>query len=248
MTEYRTSRLLRLNSLHAPETTNKYSCTYHIKERQLQDAKAVLLKSAKIPNTQYNVNSNNNTWLFPNTATGGSQYLVPIGQYTLSTLIAALQGLVTGLTITQDPINLKLLFSMSSGTFDIIADRITNPLGYFLLGCRTEVLSTGAPTLMSTLPDLSGLKTVYLISNTLAPFGCMCTSERMMKSIFCSIPIKVPFGEIESHEEESAMTLDFTRFASRNINSIDMTLVDATTMLPVQLNGIDYEITFRVYS
>lgn len=249
MSDFRSSRLLRINSQHASVNNDeKYNCIYHIKERQLQDAKAVLLKSAKIPNTQYNVNSNNNTWVFPNTRNGGTIYTIPVGQYTINSLISELESLVDGLTITQDSITFKLTISMSTGTFDIIADKNTNPFGYFVLGGKTEILGSGGPVVLDSIPDLTGLKTVYLISNSLAPFGCMCTSERMMKSIFCSIPINAEYGEYELHEEHSALTLDFTRFASRNINSIDITLVDSQTMRPVELNGLDYELVFRVYS
>lgn len=240
-----TSRLLRLDSRHI--TGNKYNTVFSLKEPQLQDARRVVLKSAKIPNTQFNVNKNNNTWNFPNAVNLMADYVVPIGQYTMTSLIAALETLVPGLTITQNATTKFLTLSMANA-FGILADPESNPFGYYILGGRVESLGVIAPITLSAFPDLSGLQTVYITSNTLAPFGGMASSDRILRNAFCSVPIGVEFGLYHTHEEESSLSLDFSQFSSRNINSIDINLIDAATMKTIDLNGLDYELTFRVYN
>ena len=96
------SRLLRVSSRdRSVESFSPYAIVYKTNDSDLHQIKKVILKSAIIPNTQYNVNKYNNTFHFPNTLNATTDYVVPVGQYTTETLINTLQTMVSGLTITQ---------------------------------------------------------------------------------------------------------------------------------------------------
>tara|TARA_R110002096_G_scaffold75982_1_gene179478 strand:+ start:85 stop:822 length:738 start_codon:yes stop_codon:yes gene_type:complete len=239
------SRLLKISSKdRSEESPSKYQIVYRTNDTDLHQIKKVALKSAIIPNNQYNINANNNLFNFPNTL-GGPLYTVPVGQYTTTTLIADLNAQITGLTITQSTLTQKLTFTMAGGTFDIISDPVLNPIAY-VLGLETDA-STVALYTSDSFPDLSGLQNIYIASQTLSNHTSMITSNKLKQNVFCNVGISVPFGGTMILEEDDS-TLDFSVFHShKNISSIDITLLDERNNV-LDLNGADWQLIFRVYS
>jgi len=154
------SRLLRISSKNrATSSKSKYEIIFNTNDNDLHQIKRIALKSAIFPNTQYNVNSNNNLFHLPNTLSGVSDFTIPVGQYTTTTLITALQTAVAGLTVVQDATTLKLTLSVvGPDTFDIISDKTLNPMGA-ILGLDTDDLAVSSHTAPSVI-DLRGLTNI----------------------------------------------------------------------------------------
>ena len=240
------SRLLRISSKdRSVESVSKYNIMYQTNSTDLHQIKKVILKYAQIPNTMYNINSYNNTLNFPNTLSGNPIYTIPIGQYTIQALITAIQGLITGLTITQSPLTSKLTFTMVGGTFTIIPNTTINPIAY-VLGFETQQTLLTTYTCES-IPDLGGLDNVYIGSQALSNHVSMITNTNQRQNVFCNVPIDVAYGFTKTLDEDSYDTLDFTEFHThKNISSIDITLFDERNNV-VDLNGAEWVLIFRVY-
>jgi hypothetical protein len=207
-----------------------------------------VLKSAIIPNTQYNINTYNNTFHFPNdNSTAPHDYVVPVGQYTMDGLIETLEGMISGLSIAQDDLTQKLTMGFV-GTCDYISDVSKNPMAE-VLGMKTTSLSMGSLGSLyecESLPDLSGLDNIYISSQTLSNHSAMITSDKLKQNVFCNVPINVPFGATKVSEEDET-TLDYSVFSGhKNISSIDIALLDERNNV-LDLNGADWVLIFRVY-
>jgi hypothetical protein len=236
------SRLLKISSNdRSAESSSRYQIIYHTNDYDLHQIKKIVLKTALIPNTQYNLNTHNNVLNLPNTISG-PLYTVPVGQYSVSTLITALQGLVSGLTITQDPTTLKLTLAMAGGTFDVLTT--ANPMAK-TLGILTTAATQTSHACVG-LPDLVGLKNVYISTQALSNHTSMITSDKK-QNVFCNVGIDVEFGAVKVLEEDGD-SLDFAVYHSqKNISTIDITLLDENSNV-VDLNGADWHLIFRVYT
>lgn len=242
------SKFLRVTSRDRSSKSNsQYDILFTTRDVDLHQIKRVELKTAIIPNTQYNVNINNNTWNFINSANGGTNYTIPVGQYTVTSLITELESQVPGLTVTQSTLTDKLSFTMSSGTFTMESDRTINKMAE-VLGVSTTVAGASGTEVCDSLPNLTGLTNVYIASSALSSGASMIASENDKTSIFCSVPITVPYGSTQVHDESGSDTHDYTSFpAHKNISNIDIQLLDDKGF-EVDLNGLEYEFIFRVYS
>ena len=270
------SRLLRISSKDkSPESPSKYQITYKTNDNDLHQIRRVVLKSAIIPNSQYNIHNNNNTFVFvdgilsdvevtvpPNNSdevtdgvvgdefanidiiTGGiTKYRVPVGQYTITMLIATLENKISGLKITQSPLTKKLTLTYGS-PFSVPVNENINPMAK-VLGI-TEDLDGVSTYSCKSLPDLSGLENVYIASQTSSNHSAMICNDKQKQSIFCSVGINVSFGQTMILEEDTT-SLDYTEFyGARNISTIDITLLDENNHV-LDLNGLDWVLTFRVY-
>ena len=269
------SRLLRISSKDkSPESPSKYQITYKTNDNDLHQIRRVVLKSAIIPNSQYNIHHNNNTFYFNETVpqnnsdevtdgvvnehasieiiSGGvvedekdeevGRYIIPVGQYTISMLISTLENMISGLAITQSPLTNKLTLTYSSPFSVLVNDK--NPLAR-VLGITEDIENVSTYSCKS-LPDLSGLENIYIASQTLSNHSAMICNDKQKQSVFCSVGINVPFGQTMILEEDS-ISLDYTDFyAPRNISTIDITLLDENNNV-LDLNGLDWVLTFRVY-
>jgi hypothetical protein len=240
------SRLVRISSKdRSIESVSKYDIVFRPDDRDLHQIKKIALKGAEIPNTQYNIHSDNNLLYFPNSLSGTTDFTIPVGQYTTSTLITEIQSQIAGLVITQDTLTQKLTFTHATQTFDIVSNTTTNPMAR-TLGFLTDASGVGSHV-CTGLPNLTGLKTVYIASHTLCSNTAMCTNDKLKQHVFCSIPITVPFGETQVIDEDSS-TFDFSVFHDRkNIAEIRIKLLDEENHV-LELNGLDWYIILRVFT
>lgn len=240
------SRLLRVSSKNrASNSVSRYNVKYNTNDRDLHNVKRIALKSAIIPNTQYNINSNNNTFYMVNTISGPT-YTIPVGQYTITTLMAAIQSAVGGgFTLTQDATTQLLTFTAGGvDTLTMTSDPSTNPMAP-ILGITTDSGAVASYTTPS-LPDLRGLTSIYVASQALTNHTSMSDSAKNKQNIFCTIPVNVEFGGSVSLEEDET-TLDYVIFDShKNISTIDINLMDED-LNTLELNGLDWTLVFRVY-
>ena len=244
------SRLLRVSSQdRTVGSVSRYNMTYATNDSDLQEIKKISIKSAEIPNTQYNINSNNNTFFFANSQTSQVAYVIPVGQYTTTSLMAAVVSVVSAvisgsITLVQSSLTNKITLAINSGTFNM------TPGSHFqinlVLGFKSGSFSSVSSLVADSLPNLSGLKSVYIASQTLSNHSAMICSEQLKQNVFCNVPITVPFGSTMSFEEDE-QTSDFVVFHSRkNISMIEIKLLDEDNNV-VDLNGLDWSLVFRVY-
>lgn len=244
------SRLLRISSTdRSAGSVSRYDMTYASNSSDLQEIKKISLKSALIPNTQYNVNSNTNTFFFANSQTAQVAYTIPVGQYTTTTLMAAVvlavSSVISGsITLVQSALTGRITLAINSGTFNM------TPGSHFqinlLLGFKSGSFSSVTSLVADSLPNLSGLKIVYIASRSLSNSLSMICSEELKSTTFSNIPITVPYGSINSFEQDE-MTSDFVVYHSRkNISTIDIKLLDENFNV-IDLGGLDWSMVFRVY-
>jgi hypothetical protein len=251
MDQHSESRLLRISSKdRSVESASKYSIVYKTNDNDLHQIKKVVLKSAVIPNTQYNINSNNNRFLFSTSAHFPIFLIavVPVGQYTTSTLMSALQSAMNAMlssasiTITQDALTQKITFALNSGTLHIVGEG--NPMAP-ALGIHEHAAGSQIYT-ADGLPNLTGLTHIYISSQTLSNHTSMITNEKLKRNVFCDLTVRVPFGQYQMTDEDSR-SLDFSIFHShKNISTIDIQLMDEYNNV-LDLNGEDWSLIFRVY-
>ena len=246
------SRLLQINSTdRALESVSQYDLVYHTNDRDLHQISKIILKSAMIPNTMYNINEFNSVFTFPTSLAGTSLFPIIQGQYTTTSLIATLKSEIDiviqpdSVTITQDPLTEKLTFGLSSGTFDLVTFEQGNLMAN-VLGIKESGTNLGFSTRASALPNLSGLKQVFVSSKTLTNHTPMISSEKLKNSIWGSIPITVAYGETQVHEENST-GLDYCIYSNhKNISTLDLELLDENGNT-LDLNGSDWNMILRVY-
>lgn len=242
-------RLLRISSKDRTDSSiSKYNFTFATNDYDLHQAKRIMLKSAIIPNTQYNIHIHNNTFRYFIGGVFGTSLVLPVGQYTITTLIDALTAaaVALGMTIVQDPLTLKLVFTTTTPITYLTKNQgnfMAGVLGITSESTGGDVGSYSAPG----LPNLIGLRHLYIASSTLSNNTSMITDDKQKLSIFADIPITVEFGGLQDVDNDSS-TLDYTSFGARkNISTIDINLIDEHNET-VDLNGHDFILVFAIFS
>ncbi len=253
MTDYKFSRLLRLNSDSANLLSSNIPKNYQFStnDPDLNQIRHVALKVAIIPNTEYNINTRNNVFSWDDGV--ARQVTLPVGQYDITELLAALNPLVQVLTptlvITQTPVNLKLNFAAAVGITILIT--LNDPLNTMAktLGVTSDSPAAFASFDAPSLTDLYGMRHVYVVSKALSNHTQLITGlDDIAKfPVIADIPISVPFGDLQVDNTNSTTTLDFSDYHSRkNITDIDISLRDENGDI-LELNGASWILVFRVY-
>lgn len=245
------SRLLRISSKdRSPVSKSQYDIVYDTNDNDLHQIKKILLKSAIIPNTQYNVNAYNDEFKFEYNG-GDLTFSIPQGQYDVNDIIAELTTQIDALigpatvSIIQTALTQKLTFTLSAGTMKLYNEEDGNSMGG-LLGINTTSASALISQTADSLTSMEGLKNVYIASRTLSNHSPMIDTNKSKQNVFCDVPIRAPFGSIATLEEHED-TLDYTVFhTKKNISSIDIVLLDENNNI-LDLNGSDWVLIFRVY-
>src|SRR5271170_6851014 len=147
--------------------------------RPLENCKYLELLYASIPNTMYNITTNNNNFTFNDGVTNQTATLTP-GVYTQSNFLTALATAIVAtltaltFTLTFDPIALKVTIS-ATGAFTLLFGTGTNqiyaPLGYLQQDYGSATSRTADNVMVLSLPTnilvkISGLGNSYIASNT----------------------------------------------------------------------------------
>lgn len=243
-------RLLRVtnNELSAYSSGNGASIKFQSNDSDLHGINRIHLKTSIIPNTQYNINSNNNKLMVMWSGMSGPVPPIPVGQYTLVPFMAALETALnsvatTGVfTVTSDPLTYKIIITTTGPNF-IIADKSLNPM-YLVIGQDTQVTSVGGVLQCANIYNLSGLRHVYVESFTLGK--SLLTGSIKKYSMIADIPIRVPFGTFQSdvYTEESLDAVYYKGF--KNISNFELQLVNEFGE-PLQLNGAAWTLIFEIH-
>jgi hypothetical protein len=105
------SRFVRIHSNEGRvpvDLTTLSKIDVNTNDPDLNQIAGVRIKTAMIPNSMYNINSSNKTLYMTTSLSGTTDYTITEGQYTITTLIAALQTVINAaigpatMTITQN--------------------------------------------------------------------------------------------------------------------------------------------------
>ncbi len=254
LSDHKFSRLLRLNSESANVglsdiANGKY--VFNTNDSDLGQIRHVALKSAIIPNSEYNIHSSNNIFNWDDGV--ARTVTLPVGQYEISDLLTdlntAVQVLTPTLVITQVALTQKLNFA--SVVPITLQSKTTDPMNTMaqVLGI-TEDSPVGFVSFdADSLPDLNGLRHVYVVSSALSNQTQLLTgnSGQQKFPIFADIPITAAFGKNQVDNTNNENTLDYSDFHSlKNISEIDVILVDESGRT-LELNGLPWILMIRVY-
>lgn len=215
---------------------NPFDCTI-LFTKPYRRFKQIALKNAQIPIGFYNVRAPMNTVTI-NTIT----YTVPIGNYTLATLITALNTAVgAGVGVfsqTTAPVDNRLKFTPVSGaTFSV--STTVNTLGG-ILGFTDGQVTTGTTVLTATNAFLFPFDTYVNIY--MKDIGT--SSPEVSQSTF-KIPLNVSTGNILWKENsENSQIIQVTDCSSR-VDRLSVQVLDQFGNI-LNNNGIDWSFTLEI--
>lgn len=144
-------------------------------------------------NNVYTFDSRNCNLRIQETGQTAFSVVIPSGNYTIASLLTTLKTILDGgsavntFTVTKSDLTNKITIVASSSSFYFL--ETVNDCFYelgFVFG------SSASLTQLSTFQyDLSGLKTIHIISNDLGNDGCFLMNSNY--NIICSIPIDAPY-------------------------------------------------------
>jgi len=227
-------KLLQISSrdrdLAASASTSDFIVTLNNSEG-LQACKSVVVKAITLPNVFYNISSLDGNDKFTYAIAGvPTTITIPEGQYTITTLLSALEASASaiGLNATFDGLNYKVSFttttaiefldlSQGNGMAEVLGIEING-------GSGGDVLSFAATGIVS----LEGVRNVYVESSILGESN-LIRSNNTTSSMLAVVPITVPFGATEHYISQHSEIDDVDAVSKRygkNIQKIDIKLRD----------------------
>lgn len=216
-------------------------------DTNLSKATMIAVKEVTIPSTAYNITSKNNAF-FMSDGTNVYTFRITPGQYTITSIITQINTNPANayFTVAQDPFTLKLKATRTFATpLDFITgtDNINGALGI------VAPLTFNVNTSFQNLPDLSGIRNFYVVSNTLGDGNAMISPTLPKMSIVAVVPNDVNWGQI-CYYRSNEQTLDAIFYPSqsngKNCSYIDLKLVSIDGE-PIDLNGLDWSILIKVH-
>jgi hypothetical protein len=240
------NKLLRISSIDRSSSsvsTTNFTVDYP-NVQVLAKIVSIVVKHVSFPNVFYNITLHNNVLKYEVTS-GIQTLIVPIGNYTLSALLAVLTPVLGA--ITQDPLTYLLTFTAT----------VPSPLKLYGLedgSTLSPYLGIPSTTILNTVnftapnvPKLQGVQHVYIASKFLSKGNNFIdANKRQEVPIVAMIPNMVGYGSMvhyESHHE----TLDVINYESEtSLQSIDIRLYDGEGNL-LDLHGQNINIILKIY-
>jgi len=234
--------------------------------QSLQNIQRVSFVSAVFPNNIYNIRAGVNNIIdyvfsISSTATEYTGSITP-GYYSITQLIAAVNTVIAGQVPStafgnSTDLTYKVYLNVDSGADYMKLLNRGNGSVWSALGWNNVPVNTGASTgpgvtispgsnvEAPALPQLAGTTEVYVQSVALAP-GHAFDESGTVTSTCIGIPVQVPFGSIQTYECKVDSLCQITYPTPRNIQSIDIQVVDRTGTV-VDLNGGNFKLDVRVW-
>lgn len=210
---------------------------YHLNENELHETHNVMLKDVVIPNTMYNIRASNNTLDYD---IGGvpKSVTIPVGFYSLSDLIIALNGAQTDLVFGDNSFLKKLNVTSGSNSFIKTSSTIKKVIGVSIQNTPSTSYT------LDSFYNLNPTNYIHILSN-LAEADALISSSNKKYPVIASIPVLYSFGSILNQTEDK-QTQDVSRHISNlNLSTIDMRLVD-DDFQPIELNGSEWFISLTI--
>lgn len=251
-------KIIQINShdrVNPASTQARFSVSLGSDEH-VNSVRAIAIKDLQCVNSFYNVETYNNTWYY-DVGAGELSIVIPRGQYTITEYIAATiaQFLAAGITATavDTPLTHKLAFTFSP-SISIFRNRSNGELNpiHRVVGIRSGVGGVATPVAAYTaeaMHDLSGVKSIYILSNILAG-GYAITSRNAgsKMALLDTLPVRTAFGGIIHHEDINfeVDSITFDGVLQNNLSSIDIELRDSENNL-LDTNGLDVVLLLKVF-
>ncbi len=264
------SKLVRINSGAATtKGQSGYSDTNFVINlgQSMQNVWRVSFVNVVFTNAAYNIrssslNSPNNRFEYK---VGATNYigLLGAGFYNSTQLMAAISTIVNGvfsglgqgqsLLLTQDSISNRVLLTYNKGssastTFNLLTNADGSDSTWLNLGFSFDTTSAVSltPIVAENVPNLTGIRQVYLQSSTLAP-GNQIDEQGIWQNVCLAIPVTAGFGEVNVFECKIDQLCQITYQAKRNLSVMDFQLVDDKGNI-VNLNGTTMKIELKIWS
>lgn len=240
---------------NSPSTTNHTNFTYTL-DREISRVSEIKIGSIHIPYSFYAINSNNNKLYF----TGVGDTTIPVGNYTISTMTAALTAAMTTLlggspTATYNSTTNKYTLDSNGAAF-IVDTASENNIAY-AIGFETTTGSATSHT-GDAVVDISGPKHLVLKSSILTQFvaeknitasalaSIYTTNTGVSDNIMHTIPINAQPSGINLDIASSANSIRMNKLMKFQ-NNIDFRVEDDEGNL-LDLNGKEWSVKlfFRV--
>ena len=211
------------------------SFTVHLDNSvDISDVSRSVIKSVHFPNLFPNIDTYNNTLYFN---VGASSYTVtlPVGRYSVATLMSTLQGAIdaSGATtvtsishdqdtyqltiVTADPIVFLSDWSIVELTGSVSS--LNNTIG----GPAHDDTTAATTTVLPGVLNLSGPTQIHVVSETIAGGHC-CDSKGDSRSVVCIVPVDVPWGSTVHWTPQSHLLAFVDYNGDRNLSTIDVKL------------------------
>jgi hypothetical protein len=239
------STFLIINSKNRT-TDSKSSSDFQYYIGQPIEVQSIVLKSASIPNTAYNITAKNNVMEVNINGIVRTITLTP-GQYNVNQIIIILEqnfleyGSV--LTITQNSYTSRLNFT-SDVNIQFIPN--TNSLSTALGWVYDSTIPPGLSVTFTYPPKLAGPLNFYILSKTLGIGSNGRFAQGLQDAYLTSVPNTASWSSINLYEPHIIETSMNSYRSSINSQFIDIAIVDAN-LDPIDLNGADIELIFKLY-
>jgi len=219
-------------------------------DSDLHQIHKIHLKTIIFPNSSYNINEYTNTIKI---TSSDMITVLPIanGQYNLDSYLLALKekldlaSFPNTFIITQDQITKKLIFKKSGGAQFKLNGKDSGNNQWRESGCKKDVDSIGLTAISSSMPDLSGLRHVYIESITSGK--TLLTGNVAKYSVIADFSISVPFGSFQTLEFDEITLNQVTYRGFKQLSKMDIRLTDDFNR-NLDLNGLDWIIILEAHS
>lgn len=150
--------------------------------------------------------------------------IIPTGNYTITTLLTTLGSILTTAsgtstyTATNNSLTNVITITSNLNTFTLV--NTVNDCYYELGFLKRSTTSTLTQVALNQY-DLSGIKTINVISNDLGNDGAFSVNSNF--NIICSIPIEVPYLGIISYQNKSNLLINCK---VNELSSVSFILID----------------------
>lgn len=213
---------------------------------QAINVKELVIKNITVPNTVYNVNTLNNTFIY-NPVGLPVTVVVPIGNYDITSLMTALQTAIGG-SLTSWVLNTstgKIELNWS-GAVNLPSSGIANLIGLknhpFLPYPTTPSVSFTLPS----VPDMIAVRNFYICSRTLAQGVNSILIQGSNLPIIAIVPNTVPFGGINHYLSADSLLELKIYTAQQNLQYIDIQIRDDNGRI-VDLQGSSFQMNCLIY-
>jgi hypothetical protein len=198
---------------------------------------------ANIPYSFYNVNNNNNTLSYvedPYYSFIVHNITIPVGNYTINSLVTTLNSLIQPLTVTYNNLTNKMTFVHPTLQFGFYTD---NNTCFELLGFNkiNHFSGTSPRTLISdTCCNLNSIRSICICTNYHT--NNIHVNKPTMRSMIASIPVNAQPNQLISYQN---MTAFRNNLYTNVLHSIVIKLIDQNGDI-VNLNGAHYSMTLQI--
>jgi len=198
----------------------------------------VTLLGVNIPKSYYLINSTNNTFTITENSVVKT-ITIPNGNYSLSTMVSALQTLITAAcsfiyVVSSSTLTGKITFTVSSNIGQPYFNFSTNNL-YRVLGFDKSIYQMSANVLTS-------VNVVNFQLTNVIRIYCNIAEKNLLATV---LPNVSDYSSIIFTEYTPTFTSKIC--TATNISIVQLTLIDALTSTQLDLNGLDWACKLAIY-